>query len=187
MDAPINLAEVMRLDRNMRVLPVKIEQRVSKAAMRKGGNVIAKDARKRARKKGRTGTLAKSIGVKAMSFQSGNASAIIGPRKAYEDTKLNHKPVNIAHLVELGTKPHEIVASRTGFLGLGGGGMLSSMNDPWKDGKPQIFGRRVTVSAPAQPYLEPAYTSKKAEAYTTIARAMEEGAHREAAKLGAAR
>lgn len=81
----------------------RIQKRVVNNAVKAGGKPIIKDAKSRAPI--RTGTLAKSLGSKAKSYDNGETRVvIIGPRASivsgYQGKVI--RPVNYAHIIESG-------------------------------------------------------------------------------------
>jgi HK97 gp10 family phage protein len=88
---------------NLKRADKKIQKRVLTNAIKASGKPIIKAARSNAPI--RTGTLAKSLGSKAKSYNKGNTKAIIiGPRASIVDGYQGKviRPVNYAHLVEKG-------------------------------------------------------------------------------------
>jgi HK97 gp10 family phage protein len=74
------------------------------SGMTRIGAVVRSAARARVQKE--TGVLKRSIGVKSSKSKRRSAHyVVIGPRKEFLER--GRRPVRYAHLVELGTKPHE--------------------------------------------------------------------------------
>lgn len=109
-----------QLRRALQALPEKLQRKVARKALSKGGRLIAKEARKLVRPVSRT--IAKSIAVKTKVYASGTGLAIVGPRemtgaaralRVAEVGDRFHNPSKTAHLVEGGTKPHLIPGGTT--------------------------------------------------------------------------
>lgn len=91
------------LTRMLRTLPDRMQRKVLRASVSKGGTPIMRRARQLAPQE--TGLLAKSMGKKVVTHKpSQSVTAIIGPRR---DVRGEHNgkprvPANYAHLVEFG-------------------------------------------------------------------------------------
>ena len=85
---------------NLNALAPKVKKRIMKPAMRKGGQVIAKRAKLKVKK--RSGLLRKSI--KAKSTKNGNGRIFVDPKVEGEYKGKKVKPSKYAHLVEFGTR-----------------------------------------------------------------------------------
>jgi len=89
-----------------------IEQKATKTALRKSGNIVLKTARKNERPISKI--LARGLGTKIKYYKNtGTGVAVIGVRNVDSVRQKNskgrlHDPRNTVHLVELGTKPHMI-------------------------------------------------------------------------------
>ncbi len=190
----ITIDGIEELSKTFRLFPDAIQDKVLRESVGLGATPIRTEARRRARRggKARTGNLSRSIAIKRISYKvSRNAIAVIGPRRGFKDTQTGEDPANIAHLVELGTRPHPIPKSATSLIGragalLGRRKLLSNISSPWRLGAPQVFGTNVVVSAKPQPFLGPAFEAREAEAYMRIAVSVEKKIHKEAAKIGLA-
>ncbi len=90
-----------------------LEKSVRKKLLRKaavaGGKIVMTDYKNAVRRREGGGLLARSIGHKTKAYQD-TVSDIVGARVGIEGTYKGVKevPVNIAHLVELGTRPHSL-------------------------------------------------------------------------------
>lgn len=99
---------VTQLQRQLRELPKRVAKKVTRNAVNAGARIVSRDAKRLARR-GATKLLAKSIGVKGKQSKQG-FYAKIGARRGYA-TEVNgrkYDPVRIVHLIEKGTKPHQI-------------------------------------------------------------------------------
>lgn len=89
-----------------------VENKATKTAIRKSGNLVLKSARKNARSISKI--IARGLGQKVKFYKKdGAAIAIIGVRDSESVRQKNakgrlHDPRNTIHLVELGTQPHRI-------------------------------------------------------------------------------
>ncbi len=93
-------------------------------AARKAESIPLKDARSRAAGVGKKGNIAKSLIEKVKQYpSSGAVLAIVGADSKYRDAQTGHRPSKTLHLVERGTKPHEINAKGEFLLAvpIGGG------------------------------------------------------------------
>lgn len=113
------------LDRLLQTLPVKIEQNILRGAMRAGANPIKQEVIRRAPVD--TGQLRASIRITSRS-RRGQASASV---------KVGNAAAWYAHLIEFGTRNHEIKARLGGALGIGGKAVKKVMH-PGIEGKPFI-------------------------------------------------
>lgn len=153
------------LNAKLRRLPTVLIRRVVADALRTGGRVILRQARTNARRKGGTGTLARSVFLardkKARS--DGPAYAIytrrgrsyqLGMRqgRAGSNRRANRKNMDgfYAHMVELGTRPHEIEVHKKR-------GRRSMV---WYSNGGPVFARRVQhPGTKPTPFLGPALSS----------------------------
>lgn len=176
--ASVTIQGVDKIIRRMAVLPLNVEKRVVSGAVRKSLATVSKEAKRRGRKQKRSGLLAKSLGVKVKAYpRKGVTVGLVGPRKGYKDTRTGEIPAYIAHLVEGGTKKHTVTTK--------GGGLANTKDVAFGfQATEQFFGKSVQIKADPKPFLKPAYDAKKNESERTFAASMEEGVHREAAKLG---
>lgn len=158
------LPEVLR---RLKLLPVKLQKKVIQQATGRACTPIVKQARKDAPVgDGRNPDgsprqhLAKTINKRVKTYRNGNVVGIIGPIK-------NAAPHD--HLVESGTKPHDI-----------------------KLGKPLVFGSTILPAgfvikhpgAKATHFLAKAFIRSRGRAQDIMEAAVAVGIEREAAKLG---
>lgn len=158
----IDLIGVDDLIARLRGLDDKLHNKVSRAALRYAAGPMITAAKINAKSSERTGQLRKSIGLKVgFSRRKKIWYVQIGPRYGFEverevyseelgrNVKVRINPVNYAHLVEYGTKPHWLgkgqntrKRTRSALLrALGGGGGMHK-------------------GAEAKAYLRPAYDAK---------------------------
>jgi HK97 gp10 family phage protein len=134
----VRIKGVEELRGKLKKLGDKQERKVTRTAIRKAGNLVLKNARKRAPKK--SGRLRKGLAVRVSVTTTGETVRIGAKRRA---------GARHAHLIELGTKPHVITTRR--------GKILASPG--------HIYGRRVNhPGIPAQPFLMPAFEESKDDA-----------------------
>jgi len=102
MRASVNVVGAKELRNAIEKLPQEIQKRALKSALTLGARVIAKNARKRARKE--SGALKKSIGLVVRS-KPNDQYAVIGARSGFttEYKGKMRNPAKYAHLVEFGT------------------------------------------------------------------------------------
>jgi len=104
-----------KLMKRLNQLSMHTQTKVLKSAVRKAAKPVVRDARKLVPRD--TGLLRASLGTKVKQYpRTGTVVAIIGPRLKFagsekikeklEGKKKKRLPVNYAHLVEFGTKPH---------------------------------------------------------------------------------
>ncbi len=128
---------IEELQTKLAAIGPKFDRSVRREAIRKAGNVVLKEARKRVRKK--SGGLAKALGVSVTATNDGE-NARIGARRG--------KGGRHAHLIEKGVKRHTIRARRAKALASPG----------------RFYGRVVHhPGAAAQPFLEPALEASRDE------------------------
>lgn len=142
-------------------LPPAVARRVSANALRAGGRIVRDDAKLRVPVK--TGELKKALKVRTVrKTQSPNHRTVrVG---------VLGKEGPLAHLIEFGTSPHVIAPKRKKVLA-----------DPVTG---QVFGVKVAHPGnPPQPYLRPAFDTKKGEVIKAIGKVLGEGIDKEAGKL----
>lgn len=114
------------LDAALKTLPAKIERNILRSALRAGGNVFKKDMQ--ANVPVEEGELRASVRTTTRSKKG----------MVYAAVKVGGKRAPHAHLVEFGTKPHQIKAKKGGGLTVGGG-VVFSVDHP--GAKPHPFAR----------------------------------------------
>ena len=88
---------------NLNAIRTGVRKTVVKSAMRKGAAVVAKNARKKVKK--RSGLLAKAI--RAGATRDGNGRVSVNPKVIGEYKGKRVRPSKYAHLVEFGTQEAE--------------------------------------------------------------------------------
>lgn len=155
---------VAQLQRKLSQYPRAMKKWTRKAV--NAGGTIPLQAGRRNAKEGPTKQLKKSIGRKGKTTKGGYIN-IIGPRRGFRTTLPGGKvydPVNTAHLVEGGTKPHKItIRHRRGKT-------LAT---------PQVIRH---PGARAQPFMKPALENNRAAIQSKIAEKLKEGVIAEAKK-----
>jgi HK97 gp10 family phage protein len=144
------------LDQKLVELGKKSARKVMRAAVRSAGSPILKAAKGLAKRIGDSGVLARSLKSKVKAY-GGTIVAIIGPDHFAVGTGSDGRrqvPTKIAHLVEFGTRPH-VQPDRGGVIHPG---------------------------SRQQPFMRPAWDTKKNEALAVIQRRVAEGIEKEAAK-----
>lgn len=177
-DVSMRLVGAKELEYAMRILPTTIANRIVPTALRGAAKPIVQSARWRLSWNKRTGELAKSIGTKLAKKRSDAARVmIVGPRsKKTTDSKGRPvNPANYAHLVEYGTQAHTITPR---IAAVGVGGVLG----PFK-GSEGFAAKVEHPGADAQPFLRPAFDSKKNQAANNYLAFATKAIEREAAKL----
>lgn len=173
------------LDRALSVLPNLIAERVLKSATLAGAAVVRKEARALCPKN--TGALAKSIVARKMRTKAGEVVYRVGPGRSSRKTKVNGKigyKIDgwYAHLVEFGTSPHVIKASKGKVLALRKNSRASKgVAKRWIN----TF-LAVHVSHPGaspKPFLRPAFDTKVNEVIKTIGKRVWRGIQTESRKL----
>lgn len=142
----IDIKGAAELKRALGELPAKIEKGISRGALRAGAVVLQEEAQSLA-PSGDSGRLRESISVSTGAKRSGTVYAHVraGGRKKGD--------AFYAHMVEFGTKPHEIKPRKFKSLFLAG-----------------IFRKIVKhPGAKPKPFLRPAFDNKSGEAVDAIA------------------
>lgn len=135
-----------------------VRNRIKRLALRKAQKPLRERTRALARKE--SGLLKKSIGTKEKTYKnSGVVMAIVGPRSGFKrwvtvrGLRKLRNPVRTAHLVEQGTRAHDIPIRRGPFAG-------TVVHHP---------------GAHPYPFLEPAWASQKSLVETILKREIEKG------------
>lgn len=91
----------------LKEIPDKLARKTLRTVGTKAARPVAAEARKLV--KPVSPTIAKSIAIKAKVYpKSGNLFVAIGPRRDSPKSPTGHNPSKTAHLVDRGTKPHDI-------------------------------------------------------------------------------
>ena len=174
---------------NMSHMKTAVKRRVIRSAITKAVRVLAKEAKKLAPKD--SGLLKKSIGQVVRTYKNGRIVGVVGPRRGFKQMVSRTKrfpakvgesvfqagdfvvaeladPANYAHLVEFGTEPHSIGKGDDRVKKSGGAGSQIGSTHP---------GNR------AQPFMRPAFESKKREAEATYVEGFRDAFARESMKL----
>ena len=132
MSSPIRITGLDALNATLKKLPPTIKGPVLRQALRKGAQLILRDAKSRVPKG--TGGLKRALTTIVKEDKSGNIYVTIGA---------NMPDGAHAHLVEFGTKERFVnfASGRSGAISIGGGGSRGSM--------------------PTQPFLRPAFDSQR--------------------------
>ena len=156
------------VDRALRTLPQKVYDKVVGQAAAASVRPMVTAARSRVSTE--HGTLKKSLGVKRKNYKnSGVVFVAVGPRKGFRDEATGEDPVNIAHLVEFGTKSH-MIGSKKIILAIGPIAIRGTVQHPGSGPKP---------------FLRPAYDEKKGGVLKIYRKKLLAGIEREAKKLAA--
>ena len=170
----------MKLDRGLwgqvvRVLnelPTNVENQIVRPASSKAYKPIVQAAKAILGSRRRTGLLRKSIGL-VQRTRRGTVYTIVGPRTGFKDPETGENPVNIAHLVELGTKPHEIAPrQQSGVLAVKSPGGPTSY----------VSGAVQHPGAEAKPFIRPAWDAQRGQIMPTLEREMAAKIMQKAAK-----
>lgn len=103
--------------KSLNILKQGVRNRVVRKGLNEPAKLLVKEVKTRIPK--RSGLTRKSIGRKAKTYKSGVVVVIIGPRKGFrKEVVVNkqtgatriHDPVNIWHLIELGTSHSAAIA-----------------------------------------------------------------------------
>tara|TARA_R110000824_G_scaffold188467_3_gene369824 strand:- start:19501 stop:20016 length:516 start_codon:yes stop_codon:yes gene_type:complete len=137
----------------MRELSDSAARSIMKPAAKAGMSIVNKAARANAKDlyDYDHNNISKSIGVKDVLYKrSGTVVVMVGPRANYFDNATGHRPSNTAHLVELGTKSHDIRVKSAATL--------SNIDSGVGDGTDIVaFGKKVTHPGTlGKPFLRPA-------------------------------
>lgn len=146
MDMKFDIKGADLIEAALKELPIKYERRVAKSAIRAAGRVIANEAKRRVPV--RTGTLKKSIRVVAGKSKRPTVFVTTSKGKGAKHDGW------YAHLIEFGTRPHNVAK--------GGGTKLGQWAGEQGGGIPH-------PGSPAQPFLRPALDSKADEAIQIVA------------------
>jgi HK97 gp10 family phage protein len=160
----IDVAGLDALKRRLEALPRAVRNRVVRKAVNAGSTIVLQAARRKVPVRSRV--LKKSLGRKNKTLKTGYVS-IIGPRRGHRTQTASgrpYDPVFTAHLVEGGTKPHQITIRQRKGKTLA---------------RPQVI--RHPGSA-AQPFMKPALDDNRAAVRNAIAAKMREGIEQEARK-----
>lgn len=170
------LAEVVA---TLKGLPAKLQRKIMRKALSKATKGTVAAARRLVPRE--TGLLKKSIGRKVVTYkESGVLVVVIGPRKGFRQDVTRRgrgkpsiaDPVNYAHLVEFGTKPHSLLkgASSRGRL---------------KKATADLVARgigKIHPGAKARPFLRPAFDQTKGQILQIFAEEVQKGLAAEMAK-----
>jgi HK97 gp10 family phage protein len=157
----IKLVGEKELKNLLRLLPDKVNKKANKAAVTAMSTPVMRAVRAAVPQK--TGLLKKSIGRKIKTYKAA-AVAVVGARRSVQAVVTTPRgvkksvPANYFHLVEGGTKPHDI---------------------PGKNG--QVFHH---PGSPAHPTIRQAYQTTKAQATKAAGEKYAEVVESEARKLG---
>lgn len=125
---------LQELEQALQELPLRIEKNLLRRALRQGGNVFLNEAR--ARVPVQTGKLKRSIRVRTDNVKNGGVRVQVSARAWY------------AHMIEFGTKAHQIKARGKGVLAFDGRFVKSAQHP----------------GAKAKPFMRPAFDGKQREA-----------------------
>jgi HK97 gp10 family phage protein len=92
------------LSKLLKLLPGRVQKKVLRKAIVAASSPIVKQARANAPV--RFGFLKRSVGRKVKTYRTGNVVAVIGAKRGSGNSR--HEPANYSHLVERGTRPHQI-------------------------------------------------------------------------------
>ena len=163
----IDLTGADQLKKVLSAFEVKVQKKLLRKAVAKASRPMVKEARKNARKIKESGLLAASMGVRIKRYpKSMSYVAVIGPRTGFKSKKRNslsgqralRNPSNYAHLVEFGTRPHEISSENRSMI-IGGIYIKGAIKHP---------GSR------PKPFLRPAFDKYKGTALKLIAQSISE-------------
>lgn len=172
----ISRLDMVRIERALAGVDKKVRGKVLRKSIRAALKPMLKSVKANAKRVGRTGLLANSIGIRVKYYRkSGTIVGVVGPRRNFKRTKrvqANSPPVdaipsNYAHLVEFGTRVHY---AREPFVRkVGAGGVF---------GDQFITQQRIPGSRP-RPFMRPAFDANK----NTSQRAMAQAVKRELGAL----
>lgn len=143
-----NVRGLSDLDKALKQLPVKLRQRHARGALRMAAKLVAEDVR--ARIHNVSGDLAASVRVTTRRKGDQMMAAVkAGSKKAF-----------YAHMVERGTKPHELAPKNRKAMLIGGGTALSE-------------GLLIRASAEhpgarKHPFMRPAMDAKRSSAIAAV-------------------
>lgn len=184
----VDRASQAKIRKALKILPIKVFNKVVKSASRFAITPVLSEARSRAKganrlrtkagrleakyvKARRSGTLAKSLGKKVKAYKnSWICTAWVGARPGFRDPQTGEDPQNIAHMVEYGTKPH--------YVGKGS-------RTRGKKSK-NLSGKRHPGAEP-YPFLRPALDMRKDKVLSRYRDRLIKGIERETEKLGGAK
>lgn len=158
------------------LLTLAKQRQIAAKAVKKGAKLIQSAAKAGAPRRKRSGTLRRSIGVKAVKGKGTSAYAAVGARRKVEKMvsvgkrgrKVKTVPSKYAHLVEYGTRPHTL-------------GKDSKLTRKDGSGEEKQHGKR-HPGAKAKPFLRPAFEATKDRAIEVAKEAMAEGVKEALAK-----
>lgn len=148
-------------------LPKAVQQNVASVALMDAGKTLAAAAKARAPVE--SGSLRRAIVPKLLRAKiKGQRTVLVGVQSKVVLTEFGPRnPAKYAALVEFGTSPHEIKASKAAVL---------------SDGE-SIFGRTVIVSAPPRPFMRPAVDGAGGAILKAISDGVGKGIEREGKRL----
>ncbi len=111
MQTSVQIKGAEALQRKLQELPRRVRSRVTRKAVMTGSTIVLQAARRSVAR--RSGLLAKSLGRKGKTTKQG-FYVKIGSRRGFQVDRNGkvYNPTRIAHLVEKGTQPHQIVSRR---------------------------------------------------------------------------
>jgi HK97 gp10 family phage protein len=148
-------------------LPKTVQQNVANVALMDAARVVVAAAKARAPVE--SGTLRRAIVPKLLRAKiKGQRTVLVGVQSRVMITEFGPRnPAKYAALVEFGTAPHEIKATKASVL---------------SDGE-TIFGRTVIVSAPPRPFMRPAIDGNGGAVLKAISDGVGRGIEREGKRL----
>lgn len=159
------------IDRFMAQFPANLVAKEAGKACNKAMTPVLRTARQLVTQ--RTGLLRKSLGKKQKKYgQKGNIYTIIGPLTGFKDPATGENPVNIAHLVEFGTKGHVIKPEKKRALRFTSAGFADIA--------------RASVQHPgatAKPFMRPAFDAHKEQVLQIVGTELGKGLERQAEAL----
>lgn len=157
-------ATVRKIGGRLLSMEDKVRTKLNASAASSAMTPVLRDARKAVPEA--TGLLKKSLGKKTKNYKRDGVSfVLVGPRNGYKDPETGQNPVNYCHLVEYGTKRHEVPGNPV--LRINGNFVRGSVRHP---------GARM------QPFLRPALDKNAPTAVDRYAKAMLRGIERMAKK-----
>jgi hypothetical protein len=106
-EAKLDAGMFAHLDQALGKLTTAVVRKIARAAATKALRPVVACAKRKCHK--RTGTLRKSLGIVQKTYgRTGIVYAVVGPRTGFKDPATGENPINIAHLIEDGVKPHLI-------------------------------------------------------------------------------
>lgn len=166
-DLKIDQRSYERLRKRLAKLPPQMESKVVGQAASSSMQPVVSAARRLAKKPGRSGLLAKSIGKKLVRYKAnGTVLVIVGARRGFKDPATGEDPANIAHLIEFGTAPHDISGSPVLLI------------DGWF-----VRGTVRHPGSPPMPFIRPALDGNRTKVIAKYRSKIKSGLDREVAKL----